>query len=388
MITDLATRDPSWRATLHTRARAAILDELDDRPRGPFRWPRSAARRHRLLFDLAFLHRHNPMAGAFFRHDAEPLALHPPDASDRRALRDSLLRFRGPTEARWIEHWIDEQPERCRVVHGRNGRRGFLQLLAVTRHTKSGDPAIGALQKLLEPRPLRGEEVALVTRCWLSFQDHQAVSDVQSAMWVETLRVYANTPGMRLSVAWFHDPDFWAAPFTYMDFHRTPTADYQADGHTYGAFTHDWRVVDHSSWQQLLFDRELDPSVAPPTQLRVIALARPEFEEAVHHVLRHWEEPRVLRTSPLARSRFVLARPEPDPTSRLRAAVRAHLPLIEQRARGKPWESVLRRTWLEPTGTQEQTANRLGLPFSTYRRYLGRATSALIDALWLSDTSV
>ncbi len=54
--------------------------------------------------------------------------------------------------------------------------------------------------------------------------------------------------------------------------------------------------------------------------------------------------------------------------------------------RGSPREEklyqALRLTYLEPEGTQERAAERLGLPFNTYRYRLGTGIKRLSAALW------
>ena len=46
---------------------------------------------------------------------------------------------------------------------------------------------------------------------------------------------------------------------------------------------------------------------------------------------------------------------------------------------------ALHYTYLEPQGSQEQTAEYLDLPFSTYRGHLRAGINALTDLLWLRE---
>ena len=50
--------------------------------------------------------------------------------------------------------------------------------------------------------------------------------------------------------------------------------------------------------------------------------------------------------------------------------------------RGAGLARVLDRTFVHPAPTQEAAAAVLGLPFSTYRRHLAKATAELADLLW------
>jgi hypothetical protein len=47
---------------------------------------------------------------------------------------------------------------------------------------------------------------------------------------------------------------------------------------------------------------------------------------------------------------------------------------------------VLDRTFLRPAPSQEAAAEVLGLPFSTYRRHLGRAVERVVDLSWAVET--
>ena len=58
------------------------------------------------------------------------------------------------------------------------------------------------------------------------------------------------------------------------------------------------------------------------------------------------------------------------------------------------WDEALRvaaaenRTYLRAAPSQEAAAEVLGLPFSTYRRHLGRAVDQLTEALWAVEIGV
>ena len=50
--------------------------------------------------------------------------------------------------------------------------------------------------------------------------------------------------------------------------------------------------------------------------------------------------------------------------------------------KGDQLRAVLNRTFVRAAPTQEAAAEVLGLPFSTYRRYLARAIDEVTEALW------
>ena len=63
------------------------------------------------------------------------------------------------------------------------------------------------------------------------------------------------------------------------------------------------------------------------------------------------------------------------------ASLLAGIARLAEEPKGEPLRRVLDRTYLCGTPSQEAAAEVLGLPFSTYRRYLGRATARLVDLL-------
>ncbi|MDW8061038.1 MAG: hypothetical protein RMK01_13315 [Thermomicrobium sp.] len=51
------------------------------------------------------------------------------------------------------------------------------------------------------------------------------------------------------------------------------------------------------------------------------------------------------------------------------------------------WQLVAESAYLRPTESQERMAERLGIPFSSYRRYLKAATEWIGEYLWQSEIS-
>ena len=66
----------------------------------------------------------------------------------------------------------------------------------------------------------------------------------------------------------------------------------------------------------------------------------------------------------------------------LSVSLLAGIARLAEEPKGEPLRRVLDRTYLCGTPSQEAAAEVLGLPFSTYRRYLARATTRLVDLLW------
>lgn len=116
------------------------------------------------------------------------------------------------------------------------------------------------------------------------------------------------------------------------------------------------------------------------------ALSRGAFESEVREALRSWRRPDLLATNPLTGSRLVARHSEPDPVAALRAVLQGALDELGQDPRESKSHRALLATYLGGAPTQEAAAERLGLPFSTYRRHLAQGLAVLGSLLWWQET--
>ena len=124
-----------------------------------------------------------------------------------------------------------------------------------------------------------------------------------------------------------------------------------------------------------------DPAAGGPD-----ALSRGAFESEVREALRSWRRPDLLATNPLTGSRLVAQSAEPDPVAALRAVLQGALDELGQDPRESKSHRALLATYLGGAPTQEAAAERLGLPFSTYRRHLAQGLAVLGSLLWWQET--
>lgn len=115
-------------------------------------------------------------------------------------------------------------------------------------------------------------------------------------------------------------------------------------------------------------------------------LSRGAFESEVREALRSWRRPDLLATNPLTRSRLVTQSAEPDPVAALRAVLQGALDELGEDPRESKSHRALLATYLGGAPTQEAAAERLGLPFSTYRRHLAQGLAVLGSLLWWQET--
>jgi TolB-like protein/tetratricopeptide (TPR) repeat protein len=114
-------------------------------------------------------------------------------------------------------------------------------------------------------------------------------------------------------------------------------------------------------------------------------LAYPDFVAALKNALRDFSRPDLLARNPLLRSRL-FAGQDGAGAAELRALLSETVDALFACARDEKLRRVIEFTYFRPASKQEVTAERLGLSFGTYRRYLTTALDRL--ARWLWDRSL
>jgi hypothetical protein len=159
-------------------------------------------------------------------------------------------------------------------------------------------------------------------------------------------------------------------------------------------YGHDWRVTPPNAWLALLAEREVGvaPTAAPTFAEPLLVLSESDFAEAVWNALRDWTRPDVLAGNPLTRSRLVVAHsgPTAPPAARaqiLQALIKSAAESMQASARDRKFYRTLYHTYLQPAATQEQAAELLDLPFSTFRRHLKSGLTRLTGILWAQEVN-
>jgi TolB-like protein len=116
------------------------------------------------------------------------------------------------------------------------------------------------------------------------------------------------------------------------------------------------------------------PVVPPP-------LSRADFIAALRVALRDFRRPDLLARNPLLRSRLLSGHPSAGPAE-LQALLSDTVDVLFTSPRDEKLRRVLDLTYFRPAPKQEAAADRLGLPFGTYRRHLTIALGRLSAWLW------
>jgi hypothetical protein len=387
LLAELRWRNPDWYAELHSRARTYYSHRLLQV--GPLE-------QQQALYDFIFLHRDNAMVRPFYEWQTSSALPARLVARDGPLLAAMVERHEGPVSAVRLRYWVERHPEWFLVLRDSEQYPvGFVLMLALERvdaEDVRADPPVGNMLAYLQQHaPLRGGETATLFRFWMAEDTYQAVSSVQSQIFVQMVRHYLVTPGLAYTFLPCAEPDFWAPIFAYADLTRLPNLDFSVDGRRYGVYGHSWRAVPPTAWLALMAEREMGTvAIAPPPAEQMIVLGMSEFGDAVQDALKHMTRPPALRTNPLLRSRLVVERvglqaDEASRTQQLVALLRAAAESLQASPKEMKLYRVLHHTYFQPAVTQEMAAELLDLPFSTYRRHLKIAVARVTELLWQQE---
>lgn len=389
LIADLRWRNPARHGQLQQRARTYYMAQLSQK---------DLLIQQQALADYLYLDRDNPLVRAHFAwQESGAIFVDNLRVTDHGPLLAMIEGYEGPVAARLAAHWLARQPAGARVLRDVSGTpQGFLLLVALdqeTNESRTVDPATQSVWRYLEQcAPLRTGERATIARFWLTRTGYQGVSPIQSRIFLALVQHALTTPGLAYTFITCADPAFWADVFTYINFARLTEAGFQVDGRTYGVFGHDWRVLPAMTWLQMVGEPVV-MNGAPPAATGQLAttytmLNDEEFAAAVREALRTFNEPATLSRNLLLGTRLVAnAAGVNSSTTQRVATLKALIQKAATELQAAPREIKLYRalhhTYFQPAATQEQAAELLDLPFSTYRRHLASGISYLVE--WLQQ---
>jgi hypothetical protein len=355
--------------------------------------------RQRVFFDKLFLHRASATGSSY--HEYTTLGSFYAEAAtsrDRPAIAAAVRRHEGDESARIAEYWLERQPQAFRVVHDANDDMlGFVASIVVPDESSADaaiDPAIRAAWAFGRQRGrLRIGEQMVHHRLHMSCDRYQQMSPNNNLL--ATCASFAPLEHARL--AWtfvtFADAEHWLPLMRYINFERADEAAFVVGGRCYTVFAHDWRVETFDMWWDQLCERSLSTEpvgadAAPAPASSVVVLSEQEFANSARDALRHFAHEAVLATNPLVRSRLVAdADGKAGNPSRLQELLGQALETLNASHRGEKFGRALLYTYFQPAVTQEAAAERLGLPFSTYRYHLARGTERIVQWLWERELS-
>lgn len=384
LTVDVRWRNPERYAELHRRARKYYMSRLT--------WGDSHEQRQNIS-DYVYLHRDNPMVRPFMTWQQEGIVftdqLRP---GDEPYLYAMVERHEGKNSAELAAYWRNRQPDGAIVLRGGGeDPQGYLQWIAlgqITGEDAARDPIVGKVSRFIQQHvPLREGDSATLFRFWMARDTYQAVSPVQSRIFINMLQHYLTASGLVYTFILCADPDFWAPMFAYGDLTHLKEMNYVSEGRAFGVYGRNWRPSPPLEWLALMAERELATQFTPPRPAEtVFMLSQSDFEQAIRDALRAYTDLVALRSNPLLRSRLVLAQTgEDERVATLRHILRDSAETLQSSPRQQKLYRALYHTYFQPAATQEQAAELLDLPFSTYRRHLRAGITYVTEHLWARE---
>jgi hypothetical protein len=373
LIADLRWRDPDGWRSMHKQVRTYFIERALTAV-GPEVLPSQMA--------LNYLHRHGDLMGKFitWRGQGEVYedVYRPADSDAVLAMTEQL---NGRSGAALTEFWLRRQPEAFRVYR----------------------------------RPGVDEPVAFVT--WLELhepdEEENRADPLVAALWAHARRTTPARPGTKISVqrfinvggspptpspttdliymrgvatcmlgrdlAWTYilmpNADRWAPILEYVGHERLT-------GPLHSVFAHDWTAVPKRAWLDQMQERLLRGLEQAAPRARSVQPSRATFQRAVRDLLRNWRHRPSVAANPLIDSSLAGHGDLANRIENLRAVVEEAVDSLQGTPRGDMLHRTLAASFFHGTPTQEEAAERLHVPFGTYRHRLAAAIDQVAEELW------
>ncbi|HEX4816906.1 MAG TPA: ATP-binding protein [Nonomuraea sp.] len=391
---DLRWRDPQGYSVMHDRMHAHLADRV--RTASDADVPGAVA---------ALLHLHRgdgAPADVHGRHDEGGFEEEAPREEDIR----TLLRVAtaadgtaggtaggatagGATPRGCAVFWAERQPEAFRLY--RRAETGepvavsaWLRLAEPDAEELAADPVVArAWAHARAVAPLRAGEHLGVSRVW-ALPPYRGDSPVMDLIQWRVIGNCVRSERMAWSYAEVPHPGHaWVERLRRYGMRNVSERPRPGDD-GYALLAHDWRAVPARAWLERMH-RPLGagPAGGPSAATAELAvLSQAEFAEAVRKALRRLSRLDALAASPLTRTRLIAERPGPDAAAALGDVLRQAIEGLREDPRAVKFHRALSVTFLHGTPTQELAAERLGLPFTTYRRHLTAGVERVCADLW------
>jgi energy-coupling factor transporter ATP-binding protein EcfA2 len=386
---DLRWRNPDWNKELYNRIRTYYTGKFEQVTGDEMRM---------VLFMLNFLHRQHPMVRPYFDwQESGSYWMEPMLPTDQPYLEAMVQKHEGSESMEQFTSWMNHAAAQVWVFRNFEKKPcGFVMRINITEldvNTNTNDTVTEAARKYAAQNfNLRKGDMCTLFRYWMAEDTYQDVSNLQSSMFLAIVQYYLSAPGLAITMLNCADPDFWSMVLTYADLELVTPLDFKVNSIPHGWYMHDWRKTPPGAWLNKLGQRELGFEIAQEDkQVQMVVLSEEEFATSVYEALKDYQSDKKLMANPLLRSRFVMnfAGNEND-TVILLASLKDCLidatDKIKESVKDDKFHRVLFRTFFNPVGSQEQAADYLNLPFSTYRRYLRKAVNLVTENLWKLET--
>ncbi|MFJ4634019.1 ATP-binding protein [Streptomyces sp. NPDC088847] len=306
---------------------------------------------------------------------------------DRETVLAMVSEHEGPESAAIAAFWLDRQPGGCHVHrHAESGAvvgfSAWLRLTGPTPDEIAADPVAAKVWRHAEAHgSVRDGEHIAVSRFNIDPAAYARTSPVVDHFVTRVMAEWVRAERLAWSFVSITDPEFWAAQMRVVE-HERLQPDLVIDGLVTALHCHDWRVAPLEPWlrrhdEEVLTGRR--PARHEPAPRAV--LSRPDFDAAVRAALRDQGREDLLDANPLCASRLT------SDGKSLRALLAEAVAALADDRRGAKRHDAVHTTYFLRMPNQEAAAQRLGLPFSTYRRHLTAGVALVCERLWDRELS-
>jgi hypothetical protein len=376
LATDLAWRSPERADAYKRRALSLLLRRLR---RG------TLAEQTRAMSDLFFLFRAHPVMRMFAQWAAiDRLLIDQATPADHAPALDAIRRHEGAASAQLAAHWLARHPDGAYVIRKSGGAAvGFSQFLRLDRlrpDDRGRDPVVDAALAHLAATGVDARQPALLHRYWLGFESYQSPGDIHGMSVGLAAHQHVVTGGLAYALGTFADAARYEAVFAIFGYDVLDTV--RVGGRPFTLVGRDWREEPPLVWFGGYAERllGLPPEAAVPDDEPAPA-GDDDWFAHTRDALRGLHEPHRAASSLLALRLVGKKGSVIDRAARLRALIGEAVAALSGSRRGQRAMTALEATYLEPEGTQEEVAEALDLPFSTYRRHLNEGITLLADFL-------
>jgi hypothetical protein len=301
---------------------------------------------------------------------------------DRAAVLRLTSEYEGADSARIAAFWLDRQPDAFHLQ--RRAETGevvaFSTWLRLHRRDPdeiTADPVIAAVWRHCDTHgPSRPGEHVAVSRFTVDAQAYGGTSPAVDLMITRVLAEWLRARRIAWSFLVYRTIEVWDIQAKELE-HLPSSEQITVGDIDLMLYSHDWRAVPLRVWlsrqdNDVLSSRRSAEAAQPAHPI----LPRAEFDTAVRAALRHIGHDAALDANPLCGSGVVHAAQE------LRMLLTEAVQTLADDPRAAKQHRAVYTTYFLSVPTQEAAAERLDLPFSTYRRHLASGTERICEALW------
>jgi len=350
----------------------------------------TGSERERTFLDLLYLRRVNEAAHRAFDFDTLGSGwAEVPRPEEREAVAALIEAHEGPEGARIARYWFDRQREAFTVLRAPLGDpmvvSMHLVLGEIPAEARQIDPALEEIHRFMEARDGFGEGRRVVVTRFLAGRDPSSDGRLRHH---RPMLLWLTMPRVAFAVTALSDGARWEKALAEVG-HRREGA-FAAGGRPAPIFVGDFRAQPPSEWLLGMLTRDVDGAAMPdePARADEAGLDRRSFGAALQHALENFTRSDQLQGSALLRSRWARhgAGAEPPSPQVLRRLIREAVTAMTEHPRDARLARALEAAFLHPAPSREAAAERIDVPFSTFRRHLAKGIERLEEILWSSES--